>query len=179
MAIIFPVGAGGGNDAGSLDDKDGTTRHYDNPKSTRTTISRPSDRYGSSSPIGSGTIDTSIDPDTGRAQQRIGGDGGATITESEESTTVVSSLPGYLAGDYLRDIEQSIEDATGGRAFGSPNITDVIGSGSAVRTVDLPEIGTVQEARQWLQAHQSDLRIASLVLGVVGTLLTLMAFVRD
>lgn len=133
-----------------------------------------SDRYGSSSPIGSGNVDVGVDPDTGRATENIGGEGsgGATTTPEAEDDVPVVSVPSIGvggAGSVLNEVENRIEDATGGTAFGDPNVVENIGSGDAIREI-------ADDPRNWAAENQTDLRLIATVLGIVGSAVTVGAY---
>lgn len=88
--------------------------------------------------IGSGSIQTNVDPDTGRATQTIAGMGSGETNSTQGVATegtveVTTTGPTSTVAD-LRATEQTIENVTEGAAFGNPNETETIDSGTAYTT---------------------------------------------
>ncbi|WP_435358444.1 hypothetical protein [Haloarchaeobius sp. DFWS5] len=102
---------------------------------TPSTTTSDGDEYSLHDAIGSGGLQTSVDEDTGRAEQTIGGgNSGPTVTygESQEDDIHVFTNDGSDTIAEVEEDEQSLENALDGLAFGDPDEVDDIGSGSAV-----------------------------------------------
>jgi hypothetical protein len=108
------------SDADIYDDPiedDAPTWNYDTNEWEGDTSGHPN---SSGSPIGSGTVDIDIDPDTGDANVTIEGPGGGEpVTEEMEDDVDVVDVP-YTGGstddfqDEVERTEQDVEYATGG-----------------------------------------------------------------
>ncbi|WP_435348997.1 hypothetical protein [Haloarchaeobius sp. HRN-SO-5] len=113
MATTFDTGGGGG-DLDSYDTADG-------------------DKYSLHDAIGSGSLTTSLDSDTLDAEETIDGMAGTTTYgETQEDDTEVATTDASDSVESLEDTQQTIEDATGGAAYGDPSETETIGHGEAV-----------------------------------------------
>lgn len=97
----------------------------DGGTSWRDKLSRRSGTAGSAT--GSGSVTTTVDPDTGRASQSITGTGSGGSTPEADENNVTAGVTGPSAAlPDLRDLEQDVEDTTGGAAFGDPNEQETI-----------------------------------------------------
>jgi hypothetical protein len=88
--------------------------------------------------IGSGSIQTNVDPDTGRATQTIASTGSSETNSTQgvatEGTVEVTTTDATSTVADLRETEQTIENVTDGAAFGNPNETETIDSNTTHTT---------------------------------------------
>lgn len=150
------------------------------PDATTTTDVSESDRYGSSSPIGSGSIEVGLD-DSGRAVEGIGGSGSGSATESdaESVATPVARIPSvFLGGDTLERVTQEIENATGGLSYGARDVVDDIGSGTAVTTTALPPVvrEPLATARNYAASDRGLLPLVATVVGGIAAVVSLGSY---
>ncbi|WP_435332837.1 hypothetical protein [Haloarchaeobius sp. TZWWS8] len=114
------------------------TRLRDDPEKDDET--QASDDYQLLDAVGSANLDIELDKNTGRTEESLGGMGSGTATKGTEREDNISltSVSSSASNADIEQVEQAVETATGGRAFGSTAETEDIGSGGAVQTTSAP-----------------------------------------